>query len=153
MNDSDAFSFDPGWRNSAGNRRGWYWLLARDVPPLMRERAKDQQLGRKPRAICEAMTRGSGYSKRCGNLALAGRTMCRFHAVRTYAQRKRRFACRAVRSAPAPVAPQELRELAVWRLCTGQRERNALVHAWHARESDPAAWRMLVRRLTGESVR
>lgn len=45
----------------------------------------------------------------------------------------------------AHAAPRELRALPVWRVCTGQRERAALVQAYMQRDVHPDTWRKAVR--------
>ena len=132
------------WRNRLGDRRGIAAVISRGNPAWLAAMAA---AGFKPRLSnrvrCHSMVRGT--DRQCGHPALAGQRTCRIHAPLAYVRATRCPARDALRARP-PAAPPELRALPVWRACTGQREvRRALVHAWLARESDPAAWRNAVR--------
>ena len=104
---------------------------------------------------CASITKGGG--NQCGRLAAFGTDRCIVHMRQVHTRLLNsggRFANgrkptpkppKRVSPAEAHAAPRALRALPVWRLCTGQRERAALVLAYEQRDVHPEAWRKAVR--------
>ena len=132
-------------------------------------RARLLKLGR-PRCAAWRIKRPQAQ---CGQLCAPGRDLCYAHVaaeaqgtlVLTPTGQRERYThahdARYAHAAPlkrtsprlAHAAPRELRALPVWRMCSGQRERAALVEAWVQRGEHPEAWRAIVRRVTGQGAR
>lgn len=127
-------------------------------------RARLLKLGR-PRCAAWRIKRPQAQ---CGQLCAPGRDLCYAHVaaqaqgtlVLTPAGQRERYTLARSRAAPpkrtsprlAHAAPRELRALPVWRMCSGQRERAALVEAWAQRGEHPEAWRAILRRVTGRGA-
>lgn len=123
------------------------------------------------RARCEAWT-WKRPSRQCKHAAAKGSHLCAWHArlaaeghtdargrgfmLVSPGQRQRHRPKLAKPVTPherdhrqargrARTVPPELGALSVWRMCTGQHDRAALVNAWAQRDTSPGLWREAVR--------